>query len=281
MLPSVPGRRIVALILLGAAAFAAAVHKSSAESPLYTRSATQSCLTHLPNALSGLPPAKPPAPSLLFAYALAGDDVDVLTMATSGPPPRAHTQLVAWYGGAKGGYQGIVLSFFKSAADARASEKSIEGAKLMGNVVATWAQKPIPKESLRDEVFGCLRSEPVGGSAEPAPPASLATFVGAWGGHTRGLSIEPNGRGSEFVDDGCCTRSYQTTFQILSVSGTVTRAHAVYRVISFTRHENEVKARHKGDVGILLLRNGIVTNTLTGVYFCSDPAWGTTGACGA
>ncbi|HEV8459271.1 MAG TPA: hypothetical protein VGQ38_01065 [Gaiellaceae bacterium] len=275
-----PGRWIVALILLSAAAFVAAVHKSSAESPLYTRGATQSCLTRLPNAVSGLPPAKPPAPSLLFAYALARDDVDVLTMAITGPPPRAHTQLVAWYG-VKRAYQGIVLSFFKSAADARASEKPIDGAKLTGNVVATWAQKPIPNQSLRNEVFGCLRSEPVGGSAEPSPPASLATFVGAWGGHTRGLSIAPNGSGSEFADDGCCTRSYQTTFQILSVRGTVTRAEAVYRVISFARHENEVKARHKGDLGKLLLRNGIVTNTLTGVYFCSDPAWGTTGACGA
>jgi hypothetical protein len=271
----------VILIALGAAVFAAAVLKSSAGSPPYTRAATQLCLTHASNGIAGLPPATPPAPPLLFAYALTREDVDVLTMAITGPPARAHSQLVVWYGDAKGSYQGIVLSFFKSGADARASEESIEGARLLGNVVATWAQKPIPNQRLRDEVFGCLRSEPAGGQATPSPPASLATFAGAWGGHTRGLSIASSGRGSEFADDGCCTRSYRMTFQILSVSGTLTRASAVYRATSFKRGESGVKVRHPGEVGRLLLRNGIVTNTLTGVYFCSDPAWGTTGACGA
>jgi hypothetical protein len=71
------------------------------------------------------------------------------------------------------------------------------------------------------------------------------------------------------------------TFQILAVSGTVTRATATYRVTSFKRYESSVARLHRGQVGKLLLRNGIVTNTATGVYFCSDPAWGATGACGA
>jgi hypothetical protein len=69
-------------------------------------------------------------------------------------------------------------------------------------------------------------------------------------------------------------------FQILSVSGTLTRATATYRVRSFTRYEPEMPKLHVGRVGKLLLRNGIVTNTLTRDYFCSIPAWGATGACG-
>ena len=55
------------------------------------------------------------------------------------------------------------------------------------------------------------------------------------------------------------------TFQILSVSGTLTRAIAVYRVTSFRRYESGVRRRHVGDIGRLQLRNGIVTNTLTGL----------------
>jgi hypothetical protein len=76
-------------------------------------------------------------------------------------------------------------------------------------------------------------------------------------------------------------RLYKMTFQIRSVSGTLTRATAVYRVTAFKRYERDIPRLTKGQVGRLVLRNGIVTNTLTKVYFCSNPAWGATGACGA
>jgi hypothetical protein len=115
----------------------------------------------------------------------------------------------------------------------------------------------------------------------PTPRASLATFAGYWGGHTRGLSITPAGRGRETADDGCCTRVYALTFQILSVHGTLTRATAVYRVVSFRRFERGVKRLDVGAVGKLVLKDGIVTNTSTRDFFCSDPAWSATGACGA
>jgi hypothetical protein len=65
------------------------------------------------------------------------------------------------------------------------------------------------------------------------------------------------------------------------VRGTLTRATAVYRVTSFRRFATEVRRLRVGNLGRLVLRNGIVTNTLTAVYFCSDPAWEATGACGA
>jgi len=241
----------------------------------------------LPNAVAGLPPTRPPVPSALFVYTLAHDDE--VTAGVVGPPPRAHKQLGAWYGGRT--YQGIILSFFKSIPDARASLKSLaslEGGERIRNVVATWdlgapwPQKPAPSRSVRSTVFGCLRSGTAG--SNPAPPpraATLATFVGPWGGHDRGFGINSRGRGSEVAGDGCCIRVYEMTFQILSVSGTLTHGMAVYRVTSFKRYEEGTKTLHVGDVGKLLLRNGIVTNTLTGDYFCSDPAWAATGACGA
>jgi hypothetical protein len=71
------------------------------------------------------------------------------------------------------------------------------------------------------------------------------------------------------------------TLRISAVTGSLTRATAVYRVETFRRYEPGVRKLHPGDVGKLVLKHGIVTNTLTDDFFCSGPAWGATGACGA
>lgn len=264
---------------VGCAALAVPARVAGAQAPIYTLTATQACLTRLPNAVAGLPPATPPVPPALFVAALAHD---ALSTGGLGPRPRAHRQLGVWYGA--GEYRGIILSFFESIAGARASLKTLAG--LYGgtrilNVVVTWDQQPKPRASVRDVVLGCLRSGAAVVSTRPPRPASLATFAGRWGGHTRGLSIASSGQGREFADSGCCHREYRLTFRILSVRGTLTRATAVYRVTSFRRYERGIKALGVGDVGTLRLRNGIVTNSLTDDFFCSDPAWGATGACGA
>src|SRR5262249_57838381 len=125
-------------------------------------------------------------------------------------PSRPHTQVAAWYG-AGGEYEGIVLTFFKSPTDARASLKSLVGpygGKLVRNVVVSWAQKALPRPAVRDAVIGCLQAASSRAAPHAVPAASLTTFVGGWGGHTRQLSISPAGRGTEYADDGCCTRDY-------------------------------------------------------------------------
>lgn len=268
---------VVALAsLIVGSATAGAVAKAS----IFTLSATQSCLMALPNAVAGLPPATPPVPPALFVYALAGHDVS--TSEGFGPRPRAHMQLGVWYG--DGSYQGIILSFFKSVDDARSSIKTLAwlyGGKLVRNVVVTWDQKPVPSEGVRKIVLGCLRSQFVSKHPAKRPPrATLATFAGRWGGHTRGLSLTSTGRGRVSSDAGCCTHVYELTFKILSVTGTLTRATAVYRVATFRRYESRVRGLHVGDLGKLVLKNGIVTNALTDDFFCSGPAWGATNACG-
>jgi hypothetical protein len=272
---------LVMTVALGGTAVAATVSGAAPRTPLYTLAATQSCLTALPNAVAGLPPTTPPVPPALFVYALTRKAVS--TWGVPQPRQRAHRQLGAWYG--DGRYEGIILSFFKSIADARVSLKSLAwlyGGKLVRNVVVTWDQKSVPRSSVRKSVLGCLRSRFVGRpTTNRPPPATLATFAGRWGGHTRSLSITSAGRGREDADDGCCTRVYHLTFQILSVKGTLTRATAVYRVTSFKRYESGVRMRHVGDVGKLVLNEGIVINNLTGDSFCSDPAWGATLGCGA
>jgi hypothetical protein len=277
----VAGWLVVFAVVLGGAAVAARVAGAAVREPIYTLAGTRSCLVRLPNSVGGLPPARPPVPSALFVDALARDALS--TFGRFGQrPPRAHTELGVWYGGA--GYEGIILSFFENASDARASLKTLAalyGGRLVGNVV-TWDQPSVPTIGVRTVVLGCLRSQPVGTPAPNQPrSATLATFVGGWGGHTRALAITAAGQGQEVTDDGCCTRVYRMTFKILSVNGTLTRATAVYRVTSYRRYETGVPRLRVGEVGKLVLRDGIVTNTLTGDYFCSDPAWGATGACGA
>ena len=232
-------------------------------------------------AVVGLPPAMPPVPPVLFVHALTRHDVS--TAEGFGPRPRAHKQLGAWFG--RRSYEGIILSFFKSVPAARASVEtlaSLYGGQRIRNVVVTWDQEARPSQSLRNTVLSCLRSKGAGrpGESRPPPQARLGTFVGIWGGHTRGLSIKASGRGNEGASDGCCYGVYQMTFQILSVGGTLTRATALYRVTSFRRHAKRVRKLHVGEIGKLRLRNGIVTNTLTQDFFCSNPAWGATNACG-
>jgi hypothetical protein len=260
----------------------ATASEAAADAPApYARGATQSCFMALPNTVAGLPPTTPPVPPTLFVYALAGHDIS--TAEGFGPRPRAHRQLGVWYGDKQ--YQGIILSFFKSAEDARASLKTLAwlyGGKLVRNVVITWDQKRVPDRRMRRIVLSCLRSEPgEHPAASTTPKATLATFAGRWGGHTRRLSVTSTGRGSENADDGCCTRVYELTLQILSVTGSLTRATAVYRVESWRHDESGLRRLHAGEIGKILLKDGIVTNTLTSDFFCSDPAWGATGACGA
>lgn len=266
-------------VVLSTSLVAIAATRGSAASRPYTLAATRSCLLGLPESLSGLPPATPPAPPALFVYTSRHNDIPFWNLGLSLRPP----QLGTWYGNRR--YEGAILSFFASNAAARGSARaltSLYGGKVDRNVVVSWDEKPAPARSGQRMVLGCLRSESRAQPPEPPRrPAAIATFAGAWGGHTRGLSITRTGTGREDVDDGCCRRAYTLTFRILGVNGTLTRATATYRVLSFRRHERWVKPLRVGEIGRLKLTNGIVTNTLTGVIYCSDPAWGATGACGA
>jgi hypothetical protein len=268
--------RAAAVIALNTVAVAATAASASTQLRLYSLPATEACLQSLPHAVLGLPPATPPVPPVLFFDRLSPHFITVV-----------RGQLAAWYGHGDI-YEGIKFSFFKSASSARSHLKSLAflyGGKVIRNAVVAWDQQSVPGVSLRRTLLGCLRAAPPAGTT-PAPRrgtpvASLATFAGHWGGHTRALTITSPGRGLEYADSGCCDREYEMTFQLLSVSGTLTRASATYRVTSFKRYHRYIPSVRMGQSGTLLLRNGIVTNELTQDYFCSDPAWGATGACGA
>jgi hypothetical protein len=265
---------MAAIVVLIGVSLAATASAGSTSPRLYTVAATEACLKSLPDAIAGLPPAVPPVPPVPFVFRFSRDRL----------PPPAEAQLGAWYGHRKmDAYDGVTLTFFKTVHDARSFNNS---GRFIRNVVVGWDDHhpPVVEASWRKAVQGCLRAESTAGetpaSKRSTPQASLGTFAGYWGGHTRRLQISSRGRAVEDASEGCCHRSYHTTFQIFSVSGTLTRATATYRVTSYKHYESMTRL-HVGQVGKLLLRNGIVWNTLTDDAFCSDPAWGATGFCGA
>lgn len=268
------GGRIAAIVALCAVSLAATAFAGSASPPLYTVAATEACLEGLPNAITGMPPATAPSPAAPFVYRFRSD--------RSGP----RGQLGAWYGkGGTSAYSGVILSFFKTIPAARTHLKSLYAGSRIRNVVLEWDRPSVAGKGWPQAARSCLRTTPPAGGTpaptRPTPQASLATFAGYWGGHTRGLEITSDGGGVESANSGCCFRVYRVSFQILSVSGTLTGATAIYRITSFKRFDRTFPMLQTGQVGKLRLKNGIVTNTLTKVFFCSEPAWGATGACGA
>jgi hypothetical protein len=237
----------------------------------------------LPHSISGLPPAGPIGRPAVFVYKLSRRSQDSAFVLGG---RRPHTQLGAWTG-AK--YEGIILSFFRTASAAHLSFRGM--ANLFGgirtrNVVATWDGSK-PSRHIRRTFLGCLRSatpSSPGVTPRPVPAATLATFAGDWGGHDRGFPISKSGVGRERVNDSCCHRVYDLSLRVTSVTGTLTRATAIYNVTAFKNYESGDGLKiNVGDVGKLQLRNGIVTNTLTHAYFCGEVAWGAsrTGGCGA
>jgi hypothetical protein len=266
---SLTSRSVVTLVVL-TAAVSLAGRVGAGQTP-YTAAATEPCLRSLPTALVGLPPSRPPGPAL-FVYRAKRDRV----------VPQAVATLYA-YKGASGRWQGVALTFFTTERRARAYAKlvSYERHTIVRNVILATETPAAPWQKA---ARACLRGGAPGRIPQPRPfpKASLSTFVGHWGGHTRGLRISADGRGNEYADSGCCTRAYDLSFQIETVTGTIGRATATYRVTRFKRHPTfDTPVMHTGQMGELRLSNGVVTNRESDDYFCSDPAWAATGVCGA
>jgi hypothetical protein len=269
--------------LLGAVAFLAACGSSARHTaPVYTRAASASCLLARADATIGLPPTSPARPPLVFVDELRQD---YLYTEGFGHRPGPHTQLGVWTSG-KNGYDGVILSFFRSPLAARSSLEArprlFSNHERVGNVVAMWDQHPKPRP-FRKLVLDCLRATPIRHQPHPAPKATLATFAGNWGGHDRNLRIGASGVGVENGLASCCVRVYAMTYRILRVHGTVTHATADIRVTAYRTFKsgNRPVKQPAGQLGKLVIDNGILTNKLTNDFFCSSPAWGVSGACGA
>ena len=284
--PGQPARgwnRTWRLILLGSVgSLLAGLTSASASQPspyLYDAANTAACLYAQRDVVDALPPATSPSRPILYIYFPRPERYSY---------PKGTRRLRAWYGaGAADTLQGASLIFFRSYSAARhfRDDDNYKRGFLARNVLIEWTHEKDSSRSLGRVVRSCLRTQRQGhGEARPPhrslPKADLKTFTGHWGGHTRRLIITRSGLGTEIVDDGCCTPVFNFAFQLVRASGTVKNATAIVRVTAVRLWKSNHRP-HVGQIGRLVLKNGIVTDNLSHVYFCSDPAWGATGACGA
>ena len=134
-------------------------------------------------------------------------------------------------------------------------------------------------------VGGALVSLSASTAAVTTPRATLATFAGEWGGHTRSLTIKRDGVAVESIGDGCCDPIVDLTLQLSKPIGTTREATVLATVTSVSLHDRTAftkadPAPRVGDSGRLRLKNGVITETLTGTIYCTTKP-GYTWTCGA
>jgi hypothetical protein len=103
-----------------------------------------------------------------------------------------------------------------------------------------------------------------------ADDARLTTFVGHWRGHSRGIDVYHTGHGEEYIGSGAPIA--RLTFDVLRVSGTRVVADAHIRVTSARIVDRGAffgSLPYRGEVGTLRLRHGIITDSITRVFYCA------------
>jgi Domain of unknown function (DUF4232) len=120
--------------------------------------------------------------------------------------------------------------------------------------------------------------------ALPEPPGEgLAAFVGDWSGHTRRLTVAPDGTANVVVDDGCCRRVYSSTMKLSNGRGTVIDGSATAILTQLQvapgalGHSPVPKV---GDIKTITIRNGVLTDPFFDATFC-DATVSAPGTCGA
>jgi hypothetical protein len=103
---------------------------------------------------------------------------------------------------------------------------------------------------------------------------TVDVFAGRWLGHERGLRITASGRGFMRVYISCCIHVIDLSFRLSHVRGTYStaRARAVVTKVHLFQWGSVTKARppHVGQVGTVRLKNGVVTESFLGEFFCDD-----------
>jgi hypothetical protein len=116
------------------------------------------------------------------------------------------------------------------------------------------------------EVVGC------DGHTSAARRATLATFAGYWWGHDRGLSISRDGRAKESINSGCCFPEIDVWLRFSRPRGSPRFAAATATITAVRIHGHRLYAVRPARVGqrfTLRLRNGVITEPLTGANYCA------------
>ncbi|MFJ5991718.1 hypothetical protein [Lentzea sp. NPDC092896] len=118
--------------------------------------------------------------------------------------------------------------------------------------------------------------------ARAKPAVDLSVFAGDWLGHTRSLTITPDGHAKEHVGDGCCHPIVDLAFTVSAPQGTRAAATATITVTSVTLHDWVFPQSPPkiGQTATIKLANGVITEPLAGGTYC-DRAASIAGICGA
>ena len=110
-------------------------------------------------------------------------------------------------------------------------------------------------------------------------PTLQTTFAGSWTGHTRSLTVSPQGSAHEEVYSGCCSLELSMDYQLTSVTGTSpTEATATGQITSAKAGPNTGAPPPAIGSSITLTRHGDqITDSITDASFCKPKTQG----CGA
>jgi hypothetical protein len=141
------------------------------------------------------------------------------------------------------------------------------------------------RSGLTCAALAVLIAATVADAAAPAPKATLATFAGTWGGHTRSLTISRKGVAKESVGSGCCDPIIDLKLRLSHPRGTKGNASIKakvtwVRVRDKSAYTKKHPAPHVGQTARLRLKHGVITEPLTETNYC-DEAAGKRGTCGA
>jgi hypothetical protein len=105
----------------------------------------------------------------------------------------------------------------------------------------------------------------------------LATFAGGWQGHARGLGITRTGNAKEWISLGLGHFVIALRFHLSRPRGTPHDATATATVTAVRLGDRSAfTAAHPpprvGESRTIRLRDGVITETLTGAQYCSPTA---------
>ena len=106
---------------------------------------------------------------------------------------------------------------------------------------------------------------------------SLAAFAGSYEGHGEGLTITRSGMGKAVVYSGCCDFVLALTFHLSqprSAPGgaTATEMATAVRIGDRSAFGGPWHPPHVGERATLRLKNGVITDPLSGSDYCSPHA---------
>lgn len=100
---------------------------------------------------------------------------------------------------------------------------------------------------------------------------TLETFTLGTYGHTRGLHFRPDGTGREAISDGCCHLVADLDLRLTAPHRTPYGAAATVtltRIRHLDRSAFTGRAPRVGDTGTVRLKNGVLTEPITGATYC-------------